>query len=122
MRDNSRTLKVTPAGASFLRFIAVINSGDINVMRNYANKNIADPLLQEVDAETIANHLYEIHLETGGMRVHKVFLSQDAYVMIVMEAIGDGVLYLDKLKVEEEKPYRVLEYAHQQFDPAHALV
>ena len=122
MRDNSRTLKVTPAGASFLRFIAVINSGDIDIMRNYATKNVADPLLYKVGAEAIAQNLYEIHLQTGGMRVHKVFLSEDAYVMIVMEAIGDGVLYLDKLKVEEEKPYRILEYAHQQFDPAHAIV
>lgn len=118
MRDNSRTLKVSPAGRSFMQFMRAFNTGDPDEIRGFISQQFDADVIDEYGVDTLTDYCYTVYCETGGMRVHKVFVSEDYYVMIVMEAINNGKLFLDKIKVDDVAPYPVIEYVHEEFIPA----
>lgn len=113
MREDSRTLKVTPAGRVYMNLIYHLNTGDEEYLRKFVISSFTKEALDELTVDGIVEMIWDIYEATGGMRIHKVFLSQDYYVVIVAMAINGGALYLDKLKVMKNEPHQIIEYYHE---------
>lgn len=118
MKENSQTLKVTPAGRLMMIFLAAFNSGDPAKIRDF----IADHYSEETLADHPVNELVtwheQVYAQTGGMRIHKVFLSQEYYVVTVMVAKADEALYFNKMKVTHTQPYKIVQFFHEALDQA----
>ncbi len=119
MRENSITLRSTPAARGFIRLMAAINTGSFDEIYNYIQREFSNEILSNHDAQDLANYCMTVYKETKGLAIHKVFLSEEFVIMVVMKPRNqDGVLFLDKLKVSTSRPFKVTEYAHQEFNPA----
>ena len=120
MRENSITLKSTPSGRAFMQFIAMLNIGDETRLAEFIGKRFSADVLVDYSVDELVTYCMTVHGETGGMRIHKVFLSQEFTMMVVMKAMRDDVdvLFLDRLKVETVPPHNILEYVHQEFNAA----
>jgi hypothetical protein len=118
MKDNSLTLKATPAGRRFIVFLATINTGDPDRLRDYILDAHDEPSLKEFGADGFLNWYLEIFKQTGGFMVHKVFLSEDYFIMVVLQARSDSTLYLHKMRVAQEHPYKITEYVYDRLDEA----
>ncbi|MEQ8674631.1 MAG: hypothetical protein RLP44_16445 [Aggregatilineales bacterium] len=120
MRENSITLKSTPSGRAFMQFIAMLNTGDEERLSEFIGKRFSAEVLADYSVDELVTYCMTVYNETGGMRIHKVFLSQEFTMMVVMKAIRDDVevLFLDRLKVETVQPHNILEYVHQEFNAA----
>lgn len=113
VQQESKTFKMTAAGKRYLTFLAAFNSGDPTTMLNYIHQHFDPFSFSDEDAETFVRWYQEIFHETGGMNIHKTFLAQDYYVIIIVEGKKDGKHYLDKMSVTREYPYLVTEYFHE---------
>ena len=113
MREDSRTLKTTPAGKVYMHLMAHLNSGDPQYLRKFVLERFTEDALKEYTIEGLVEWLWDIYDDTGGLRIHKVFLSQEYYIVIVAMAINGGALFLDKLKVTDTEPYQVIEFYHE---------
>jgi hypothetical protein len=112
MRETSRTLKVTPAGRRYMGFLAIFNTGDAERIREYISEYYSDEALGDNTVEEMLAwhlHLYE---QTGGLKIHNVYLSEEHYVIIVvMDRLNEG-MHMDKMKVSEDFPHKITEYLH----------
>ena len=113
MREDSRTLKVTPAGKVYMQLMVHLNTGDEGYLRKFIESHFTKEAIREHTVDKLVEWLWDIYEATGGMRIHKVFLSQEYYIVIVAIAINGGALYLDKLKVTDTRPYQIIEYYHE---------
>lgn len=113
MQNESVTLKVTPAGKAFLKFIHAFNSGDVKTIVQFIEDNYAQDTLQQHPPEDIAAWYMEVYKYTGGLEIYKVYLSQEHYIIVLTSAKGDGALYMDKLKVTPEAPHKIIQYFHE---------
>ena len=114
MKENSKTLKVTPAGRRFMGFLASFNSGDVEDLREFIQAHYTENALAEYSLDSLLNWHREIYEQTGGIKIHKIFFSEEYYIMAIVEARADGALYLDKMKVDDTHPYKVIEYLHDE--------
>lgn len=114
MRENSKTLKVTPAGRRFMGFLASFNSGEVDDLREFIRAHYTEDALEEYSLDSLLDWHQEIYEQTGGMKIHKIFFSEEYYIMAVVEARRDGALYLDKMKVDDASPHKVVEYLHDE--------
>lgn len=113
MQQESKTFKMTAAGRRYLTFLAAFNSGNPNSMLSYIHQHFDPFSFSDEDADAFVQWYQDVYTETGGMNIHKTFLSQDYYVIIIVEAKKDGRQYLDKMSVTREHPFLVTEYFHE---------
>lgn len=113
MRGDSRTLRVTPAGRVYMQLMQALNAGDEAQLRKFVLASFTKEAIAEHSLNGMVEWLWDIYEATGGLRIHKVFLSEDYYVVIVALAINGGALYLDKLKVMDTEPHQILEFYHE---------
>lgn len=120
MRENSITLKSTPSGRAFMQFMAMLNTGNAETLAEFIGKRFSADILEDYSVDELVAYCMAVYKETGGMRIYKVFLSQEFSMMVVMKAMREDVevLFLDKLKVETAAPHNILEYVHQEFNAA----
>jgi hypothetical protein len=118
MKENSITLKSTRVGRRFMRFVVAFNSGDPDQLRAYIGDNYDENALAEYSIDAFADWYWNLYEETGGLRVHKVFLSEEYTIMVIVQAALDGALYLHKMKVAHEPPNKVIEYLCDPLDEA----
>ena len=119
MRENSITLRSTPAARGFMRLMGTINTGSFDEIYNYILSEFSSEILRSYNAEELTNYCMTVYTETDGLAIHKVFLSEEYVIMVVMKPRNqDNVLFLDKLKVSPTAPFKVTEYVHQEFNPA----
>jgi hypothetical protein len=116
MKDNSITLKSTQVGRRFMRFIVAFNSADLNRLRDYITENYEENALEQYTIDAFVDWYWKLYEETGGLLVHKVFLSEEYHIMVIVQAVRDQALYLHKMKVAQEPPNKVIEYLCDPLD------
>lgn len=112
MREASQTLRVTPAGRRYVGYIALFNSGDSERMRQFIEDNFAPEALGNNTVDEMLAWYMHLYEQTGGLKVHNVFLSQEHYVIIMVRDNKHDGLYMDKMKVSEDFPHKITEYLH----------
>jgi hypothetical protein len=116
MQNHSMTLRVSPAGRRFMHFLAAFNSGSRETIEDFIVKTYADAQMGGKTVEHLVDWHLEIYESTGGLGIHRVYLSQEYYVIVIVQAKNDGTLYLDKMKVMEDAPHEIIEYYHEMAD------
>lgn len=112
MQTHSKTFNITAAGRRYLTFLSVFNSGDTEQMERYLERQF-DPFSFDVSfTETFLDWYRNAYAETGGLRIHRVYLAQEHYVIVIVKGELDGTMYLDKMAVTEEDPWLITEYDH----------
>lgn len=114
MQNESLTLRVTPAGKLLMRFLAMFNRGDEQVMRRFFEEYFHETLLETTTMDEFVAWYMDMYHTTGGMEVFKVYLSQEHYLIVILSDRKEGVMYMDKLKVSSEKPHKIVEYLHER--------
>ncbi len=113
MRDNSITLNsLNPAGRRFIEFVAVVTSGDSAKLRSH----IRDNHTPVADEKALYDWYLDIFRETGGLRVHNVYTSQTHFVVVLMRGKLNDVLYMVKMKVEDDAPNRIADLQFQMVE------
>lgn len=118
MKEDSKTVKATPVGRRFMNFMAVFNAGRRDLLYNFILDSYIEAALEEYSAEVFADWHWGIYQQSGGFNVHKVFLSEDYYIIVIVESKHDGQLFFHKMKVEDQAPYKIIEYLHDPLDEA----
>lgn len=113
MQTESFTLKTTPASKLFLRFIAAFNTGNIEKITRFVLDNYAEDVLAENSLGEIVGYYQSLYESSGGMNIHKVYLSQDYYIIVIVKHKSDDSLFIDKLKITRQIPYKVIEHYHE---------
>jgi hypothetical protein len=113
MRENSATLKLTPAGRRYMGFLAIFNSGDMDRLRAFIVDSFTEQALQGATLDAVIAWHQQLYNATDGMRIHKVFLSEEHFVIVITEARRNGKLYMDKMKVSPDFPHKVIEFLHE---------
>ncbi len=113
MDTESKTFRITPAGRVYLRFLAAFNKGTAEDMREFIAEQYADHIIAEHGLDTIVNWHLETHEATGGMLIHKVFLTEEHYIIVIVKSKADNMLFIDKMKIEPQNPFKILEYFHE---------
>ena len=115
MQSHSLTLKVSPAGRAFMRFLAAFNSGDEERIADFVHQNYNKTTLMDTSADDIVAWFMDLHASTGGLHIFKVYSSERFHVMVIVRAMNDeNAMFLDKLKVDDLPPHGVTEYLHEQ--------
>ena len=117
MLSESKTYRVTPAGRVYMRFLATFNTGDPLQMSEFISENFADDMLADHPVSELVDWYETMFTETGGMKIEKVFATEEYFIMVVVQANDGGQTYMDKLKITEAQPYKVLEYFHEPAAP-----
>ena len=112
MQTHSRTFRITRAGRRYMALLAALNTGDADTITDFTVRNLDPMTFTDEEAEAFINWCLETHHYTGGMDIHRVYLAEDYYVIVIVQARRDGSLYLDKLKIDSEDPFLIIEYAH----------
>lgn len=116
MRENSATLNsVKPAGRRFMGFLVALNTNDREKLAEFIRESHSPMALAGYSIEQIAEWYETIYHETGGIKVHHVYSSTDNFLIVVVRGKNDR-LYMDKIRVEEAYPHRILEYQHALLD------
>ena len=112
MLPESRTFSLTRAGRSYLRFLTVYNTNDPVKIREFIAHHFAPELLKETSVKKLVAWCRETFKTTGQMQIHKVYFSEEYYIIVIVVA-SDGNLYLDKMKIMDEPPHKITEYFHE---------
>jgi hypothetical protein len=112
MLQESRTFNLTRAGRSYLRFLTVYNTNDSAKIREFIAHNFAPELLKETPVKKMVTWCQETFKITGPMQIHKVYFSEEYYVIVIV-LTADGQRYLDKMKIMAEPPHKITEYFHE---------
>jgi hypothetical protein len=114
MQENSKTFKMTRAGRMYMRFLTAFNTGDAETMREFILSH-CDPFAFDDDFEaTFITWYVETFKQTGGLRILRNYLSEEFYIIVIVESLKDGRHYLDKLAVTREMPHLITEYNHSE--------
>lgn len=113
MQQHSKTFKMTKAGRRYMSFLAAFNTGDATEMRQYVERHF-DPFSFDTSfPDTFESWYKTAYAETGGMNIHRTFLAEDDYIVVIVRSKSTGKSYLDKLKVIADEPYLITEYNHE---------
>jgi hypothetical protein len=111
MRENSATLNsVKPAGRRFMGLIVALNTGNREKLREFIRESHSAK--EGCSEEEIVAWYETIYRETGGIRVHHVYSSHDHFLVVVVRGQNNDLLYMDKIRVEEDNPHRIIEFQH----------
>jgi len=113
METESKTFRVTHAGRVFMRFMATFNMGDPEAMREFIEENYTDDLIAEHSVDGLVAWHMETYESTGGLQIHRVYLTQEYYIIVIVKSKADGTVFMDKMKITEETPYKIIEYFHE---------
>ncbi|GAB4522711.1 MAG: hypothetical protein OHK0046_35650 [Anaerolineae bacterium] len=113
MQNESITLRVSPAGKAFMRFVAAMNSTDEDRAKTFISENFSEDVLLDQGVDVVMRWFNDLKRETGGLDVHKVYLSQEHFIIVITIARTNGAMYMTKLKVTPEKPHKITEYVHE---------
>lgn len=113
MQTESFTLKSTPAAKLFLRFIAAFNTGNPDKITSFVEENYDESILAQNPVDEIVNYYLNLYQQCGGMHIHKVYLSQEHYIIVIVEQKADKLHFMDKLKITRQHPYKIIEYYHE---------
>lgn len=111
MQTESLTLKSTPAAKIFMRLVAAFNTGNPQRIADFVANNYAEDILAEYTVDEIVDWYLDLYDASGGVTIHKVYMSQERYLIVIVENKGDGQTYIDKLKITAEN--KVIEYLHE---------
>lgn len=115
MQSHSLTLKVSPAGRAFMRFLAAFNTGDAEKIADFVHTHYNKTTLMQTPPEQIVNFFLDLHAQTNGLHIYKVYSSERFHVMVIVRAMNDrDTMFLDKLKVDDLPPHGVVEYLHEK--------
>ncbi len=114
MQNESLTLRVTPAGKLFMRFISTLNTNDPEKIKHFITNYYDPALIDQEDMEITVGKYLALYDITGGLDIFKVYLSEEHFIIVITQARLDGKMYMDKLKVEPRaKAYLITEYYHE---------
>lgn len=115
--DHKATLASTKAGRRFMGFMAVVNSGDADRIRDAVHTSISEEALNAHGPEIWTAQLQYIHAMSGGLRVVQVVASEELRVVVMMQAHKNQRLHIIDLAVEEEYPYRIARFIQRLAQP-----
>jgi hypothetical protein len=81
-------------------------------MRAYIAESYVDETIAQHTLDGLVQWHFDLFRQTGGMRISRVFLSQEHYVVLVVETRNDGTRFLDKMKVAPDFPHKIIEFFH----------
>jgi hypothetical protein len=117
MQQKSKTFKVTRAGRKYLTFLEAFNSGSPKIMLAYLERHLDPFTFTEEELDRFMQWYAKTYSRTGGFRIHRNYLSEEYYVILIVQAIKTGNSYLHKLKITEEDPFLITEFnAHTRED------
>lgn len=111
MQTESLTLRSTPAAQIFLRLISVLNSGNAERITDFVAKYYDESVLAAYSVDEIAAWYVDLYTTSGGLAIHKVYMSQEHYLIVIVQGKGNGLTYIDKLKISDNN--KVFEYLHE---------
>lgn len=110
--DAKEALVKTAVGRRFIAFLTIANSGDGERLRQYIAENFADEALASSSVEQCWQSLQTIWGMVGKMRVFQVVATDDYQVMVITQAQTDGSFHMNQMQVQEDRPHKILLYAH----------
>jgi hypothetical protein len=115
--DTRATLASTKAGRRLMGFMAVVNSGDPDRIRDIVHTSISEDALNAHGPDVWTAQLQYIHAMSGGLRVMQVIASEELRVVAMMQAHKNQRLHIIDLAVEEEYPYRIARFIQRVAQP-----
>lgn len=123
MQQHSVTLKLTPVGKRVMGFLAVFNMGDEEEMKAYVQSNYHERTLAEYGLDTVLGWHWDLYKDTGGLRIHKVYLTQEHYVVLLTHPYNDPErLFFQKFKVDPKAPHKFTDIQHQEIGSSQAAM
>ena len=113
METESKTFRVTAAGRVYMRFLAAFNMGDLEALREFVEENYADSVIEQHSLDVLVGWHFDTYEATQGMSIHKVFLTQEHYIIVIVKSKADGTMFMDKMKITADLPHKIVEYFHE---------
>jgi hypothetical protein len=110
VQPDSKTLKVTIAGRTFMHVLTTFHTGNAEQIRRFIERNFAARVLRDHPADEILADWMDLYHETEGLMIHKVFSTQRFSGHLVLKARKTGQLYLARLQVDDLPPHGILEF------------
>ncbi len=102
---------VTPAGVQLGSFLRALNSNDVVTLRSYIDSHFSMMAKELEPVETRMNQYRRLMKLTGGLTISRVEWAVDDFeITVTTQATNDASIYRLFMKVEEDKPYKVLEF------------
>jgi hypothetical protein len=114
MQQDSLTFKVTRAGRRYLHFLMAFNTADDEKITTFIHENFAPSFLETTSVADLLTWCKDVYALTGKIVMHKVYFSQEYYIIVIIKAIEGDKLYLHKMKIEEDEPHRIIELFHEE--------
>ncbi|MCA1850516.1 MAG: hypothetical protein LC672_05590, partial [Acidobacteria bacterium] len=77
------TIPDTPAGRQLADFLGAINTGDVNIIRNFIAEHFDKPTLKQRPAGNLGQGLSYIYKDTGGLGIYRIEKSTDFEIIIL---------------------------------------
>lgn len=102
------TLPETPAGKQFAAWLAALNTGRRETLRQFITENYAPPPNGPLPVERITDRQFQSFLDTGGFDVRKIAASSPEKIAVVVQAKRTGNWMVVGLTVGAQPPHNIL--------------
>jgi CubicO group peptidase (beta-lactamase class C family) len=79
------TIPETPAGRQLADFLGAINTGDINIIRNFITEHFDKATLKQRPAANLGQGLSYINKDTGGLSIYRIEKSTDFEIIVLTQ-------------------------------------
>lgn len=101
------TIPDTPAGRQLADFLGAINTGDINIIRNFITKHFDKSTLKQGPGSNLGEGLRFIYQDTGGVSIYSVEKSTDLEIIVLTREKLTGDWGRFRVKVAAEPPHGI---------------
>jgi hypothetical protein len=103
---------MTVAGRQYMTFLAAFNTGDPEAMLDYIESHFDPFSFDDGFQDDFIDWYKATYAETGGMTVHRTYLSEEYFIIVITKSRQGKQVYLDKLAVTSDAPHLITEYNH----------
>ena len=97
----------TSAGRQLADFLSAINTGDINIIRNFITEHFDKSTLKQRPASNLGQGLSYIYSDTGGLGIYSVEKSNDLEIIVVTREKLTGDWGRFRVQVAAESPHGI---------------
>jgi CubicO group peptidase (beta-lactamase class C family) len=116
------TLPDTPAGKRFSAWLAAVNAGNRDTLRQFIGANFAPPPNGTLPVDGIANRHFGIYTNTRGLEIGKVVVSSPERITVALQSKRTGYWMQIGLAVTAEPPHNILGFGFRNAEaPADLL-
>jgi len=101
------TIPDTPAGRQLADFLRAINTGDVNIIRNFIAEHFDKSTLKQGPAGNLGQGLSYIYKDTGGLSIYSVEKSTDLEIIVLTREKLTGDWGHFRVKVAPEPPHGI---------------